>query len=114
MELVGRNVHRVYGLPPRHITRIVASQPAVHIIEPSVQLAVDVLGEHQLATMCSGRTGTRVNGRPVAARIAATMAGVDEIVGGSPTPRSPYGACGSPSSSRSTCMVGMSRMVGIR
>jgi hypothetical protein len=41
---------------------------------------------------CSGRTGTRVRAMPVACRIAATIAGVDEIVGGSPTPRRPYGA----------------------
>ena len=36
-----------------------------------------------------GRTGTRLMSRPVAARIAATIAGPDEIVGGSPTPFSP-------------------------
>ena len=64
--------------------------------------------------MSSGRTGTRASGAPVAARTAATIAGVDEIVGGSPTPLAPYGASGSPSSS--TCMRtgGMSRIVGIR
>ena len=45
-------------------------------------------------TMSSGRTGTRFSSRPVAARIAATMAGVLEIVGGSPTPFAPYGASG--------------------
>src|SRR6266702_6542071 len=59
-----------------------------------------------------GRTGTRLMSRPVAARIAATIAGPDEIVGGSPTPFSPYGERGSPSSSTSICTGGMSRMVG--
>ena len=44
---------------------------------------------HQVPVRCSGRTGTRVSARPVAARIAATIAGVDEMVGGSPTPRMP-------------------------
>jgi hypothetical protein len=39
--------------------------------------------------MSSGLTGTRRSGLPVAARTAATIAGVDEIVGGSPTPRRP-------------------------
>ena len=39
--------------------------------------------------MSSGRTGTRVSAAPVAARSAETIAGVEEIVGGSPTPRSP-------------------------
>ena len=39
--------------------------------------------------MCSGRTGTWFSGSPVAARMAATIAGPEEIVGGSPTPRSP-------------------------
>ena len=39
---------------------------------------------------------------PVAARTAATTAGVEEIVGGSPTPRRPYGASGSPSSRTSS------------
>jgi len=50
----------------------------------------------------------------VAARIAATTAGVEEIVGGSPTPRSPYGAWGSASSSTSTRIGGMSSTVGMR
>ncbi len=60
--------------------------------------------EHQRPprTMSSGRTGTRTSARPVASRTALTTAGVDEIVGGSPTPFAPYGASGSPSSS--TCM----------
>lgn len=39
--------------------------------------------------MCSGRIGTRRSGSPVASRTAATMAGVDESVGGSPAPRRP-------------------------
>jgi hypothetical protein len=63
---------------------------------------------------CSGRIGTRSSGNPVASRTAATIAGVAEIVGGSPTPRSPYGAAGSASSSTSTRIGGMSRIVGIR
>ena len=45
---------------------------------------------------------------------AATTAGVDEIVGGSPTPRRPYGESGSPSSRTSSFTGGMSRIVGIR
>jgi ribosomal protection tetracycline resistance protein len=40
-------------------------------------------------TTSSGRTGTRVNSRPVAARSAATTAAVDTTVGGSPTPLTP-------------------------
>lgn len=43
----------------------------------------------QVPVMCSGRTGTWFSASPVAARIAATMAGPEEIVGGSPTPRTP-------------------------
>ena len=39
--------------------------------------------------MSSGRTGTRASATPDAARTAATIAGVDEIVGGSPTPFAP-------------------------
>ena len=45
--------------------------------------------EGQVPVMCSGRIGTRRSGLPVAARIAAATAGPDEIVGGSPTPRTP-------------------------
>ena len=44
---------------------------------------------HQRPTMWSGRIGTRVSAAPVAARTAATTAGVEEMVGGSPTPRRP-------------------------
>jgi ribosomal protection tetracycline resistance protein len=39
--------------------------------------------------MSSGRTGTRVSSRPVAARSAETTAAVDTTVGGSPTPLAP-------------------------
>jgi hypothetical protein len=39
--------------------------------------------------MSWGLTGTRMIGRPVAARMAATIAGPDEMVGGSPTPLNP-------------------------
>src|SRR5918995_632560 len=46
----------------------------------------------------SGRTGTRVSALPVAARSAASTAAVEAIVGGSPTPLSPYGASGCASS----------------
>lgn len=40
-------------------------------------------------TMSSGRIGTREMSTPVASRTAAAMAGVDDIDGGSPTPRTP-------------------------
>jgi hypothetical protein len=39
--------------------------------------------------MSSGRTGIRFSGRPVACRMAATTAPVEEMVGGSPTPLAP-------------------------
>ena len=45
--------------------------------------------------MSWGRTGTRGSGRPVAARMAAATAAVDEIVRGSPMPFAPNGAPGS-------------------
>lgn len=63
---------------------------------------------------CSGRTGVLFNSKPVAFRMAARTAGVDDRVGASPTPRSPYGAWSSASSSTSTGMVGVSRIVGMR
>src|SRR5687767_8086786 len=65
-------------------------------------------------TMSSGRTGTRLSVRPVAARMAATIAGVLEIVGGSPTPFAPYGASGCGCSTMSHTTGGMSRIVGSR
>src|SRR5215207_9678513 len=40
-------------------------------------------------TIWSGLTGTRESFRPVASRKAATIAGVEAMVGGSPTPLSP-------------------------
>ena len=39
--------------------------------------------------MSSGRTGTRGSARPVAARIAPTIAAVEAIVGASAIPLSP-------------------------
>lgn len=64
--------------------------------------------------MSSGRTGTRVSSRPVAARSAETIAAVDTTVGGSPTPFTPYGASGSGSSISTDSTGGMSSVVGIR
>ena len=64
--------------------------------------------------MSSGRTGTRVRGLSDAARMAATIAAVEAIVGASAIPLRPYGdsACGSSRIFAST--GGMSRIVGIR
>ena len=65
--------------------------------------------------MSEGRTGTRVmrsarrlspSARRRASRIAATIAGVTEMHGGSPTPLAPSGACGSGSSTRVATTVG--------
>jgi hypothetical protein len=64
--------------------------------------------------MSVGRTGTRSICLPIASRIAATMAGVLEMVGGSPTPFAPSGAIGSGSSISVTITSGMSRNVGSR
>src|SRR5690606_40499793 len=65
-------------------------------------------------TRSCGRTGTRESGLPVASRMAATIAGVEESVGGSPAPRSPYGAAGSGFSRIVSGIGGTSRIVGIR
>jgi deferrochelatase/peroxidase EfeB len=70
--------------------------------------------------MSAGRTGTRVSRRSArsararASRMAATIAGVEEIVGGSPTPLAPNGAYGSGCSIRVATTGGMSRNVGRR
>ena len=64
--------------------------------------------------MSSGRTGTRLSSLPVAARIAATIAGVLDIVGGSPTPLAPYGASGCGCSMSTVTTGGISSVVGSR
>ena len=64
--------------------------------------------------MSSGRTGTRVSGRRVAARMAERIAAVETTVGGSPTPLTPYGASGSGTSTSSIATGGMSSVVGSR
>ena len=53
------------------------------------QLVVERARVHHGSAMSSGRTGTRVSGRPLAARSAATIAAVETTVGGSPTPLAP-------------------------
>ena len=68
---VGRDV------TARDIDQTATADSLEHAQRPSVK------------TMSSGLTGTRTSATPVAARTAATMAGVDEIVGGSPTPLAP-------------------------
>ena len=62
--------------------------------------------------MSCGRTGQRSIDFPTALRIAATIAGVTEIHGGSPTPLAPIGACGSGSSIIDAITVGASSAVG--
>src|SRR5205823_4793527 len=69
------------------------------------------------SAMSDGRTGTRGSSRPVAARMAATTAAPEEIVGASPTPLAPNGAprCSSGSSIRAaTRSSGRSSAVGMR
>src|SRR6266851_10339156 len=63
-------------------------------------------------TISSGRTGTRLSSLPVAALMAATIAGVLDIVGGSPTPFAPYGASGCGCSMSTVTTGGMSSVVG--
>ena len=72
---------------PAHRLRPVGVQRVVVVGE----LVVERARVHQPSAMSSGRTGTRVSGRPLAARSAATMAAVETTVGGSPTPFAPYG-----------------------
>ena len=64
--------------------------------------------------MSSGRTGARLSSRPVASRIAATIAAVETIVEDSPTPFTPYGVPGSGTSTTSEATAGASRIVGMR
>src|SRR5918995_2921399 len=52
-------------------------------------------GFFAIPTICSGFTGTRGRSPPVASLKAATIAGVEDIVGGSPAPFRPEGASGS-------------------
>src|SRR4029077_17520006 len=112
-DLVGR----------RRVPRTHRGDHAVSCKHPAA-LDLAIAGEHQSGadeersghepTMSCGRTGTRERLRPLAARMAARIAGPDEMVGGSPTPLSPYGAFGSPSSRMSIRTGGMSRVVGRR
>ncbi len=70
----------IAGLHPSHLQRIRNIPRTIASAPPD---------RSQVPVMCSGRTGTRCSGNPVASRIAATMAGPEEMVGGSPTPRRP-------------------------
>ncbi len=121
-EMLRRDVGRVHGLPAEAVARVRRGQLGVRHREQLVELIGDIgedisaerAGHERVPVISSGLTGTRARSRPVAARMAATIAGPEEIVGGSPTPRSPYGACGSGYSSTSIRIGGTSRMVGIR
>src|SRR6056297_1624938 len=87
-----------------------------HVSRSSVGVTPVDRGHRQ---MSDGRTGTRFNARGTpafakASRMAATIAGVEEMHGGSPTPLAPSGACGSGSSISVATTSGMSRKVGNR
>ena len=73
-----RNGRRSFGSPIR------SEAPAARTTPVTVAIA-------QIPMMSSGSTGTRVKSLPVAARIAATTAGVELIVGDSPIPFAPNG-----------------------
>ncbi len=71
---------------PAHRCRPVGVQGVVVRREVVVERA----RVHQVpSAMSSGRTGTRRNGRPLAALSAETIAAVETTVGGSPTPLAP-------------------------
>ena len=65
-----------------HVHPAVLDLPGAGVDQPRFQ-------EKAQRVRSCGRTGTRLTSRPVAARMAATIAGPDEIVGGSPTPFKP-------------------------
>ena len=105
-EPVGGQVRRVHRLPPGPRPRVARGQRPVGLRERPVRLGgqrVQELrsfpalsagrfaarGGHGVSVMCSGLIGIRDRSSPVAARIAAAIAGPEEIVGGSPTPRRP-------------------------
>ena len=88
---VSGDVGGVHGLAARAVAGVAAGQGAVGVGQQQVKLGRRGRGQagHQVPVRCSGRIGTRGSSRPVAARTAAATAGPDEIVGASPTPRSP-------------------------
>ncbi len=91
-RLVERAQRREGPLLPRRLGdpgRGLESEPDLLDERVAVQRTELGDGRHARPTMSSGRTGTRVSGRPQASRIAATIAGVDEIVGASAAPFSP-------------------------
>src|SRR5262249_31312027 len=121
-EFVRRDVCGVHRLAAQDRAAVAGFQFRVRDGEQPVKLEVDKFkgaglrgaSHWRVRVISSGLTGMLVRSSPVAARIAAAIAGPEEIVGGSPTPRRPYGACGSGYSSTSICIGGTSRMVGIR
>jgi hypothetical protein len=86
--------HRQRRQRPQRPSQVFPDRLAPHRRSPVPSLAlggwgVNRRGARHVPVRCSGRIGTRRSGRPVACRIAAAIAGPDEIVGGSPTPRTP-------------------------
>ena len=78
------------------------------------QAAGHRLSAYLLSATCSGLTGVRFRSKPVAWRMAATTAAVEDTVGGSPTPLAPKGPNELGSSMTSILMGGASRKVGSR
>src|ERR1700748_1525270 len=76
-----RNAHDL----PRWLTGLILQERAPGASLRTRRLTVGI----QVPVMCSGRTGTWCSDNPVASRMAAMMAGPEEMVGASPTPRTP-------------------------
>src|SRR5262249_55767349 len=96
-EVVGRNVGGVHWLAPMVLAWVTRRELRVRYGEQPVEVLSQArqrlpnMGAicHDVPVISSGLTGTRSRSSPVAARMAATIAGPEEIVGGSPTPRTP-------------------------
>src|SRR4029453_6923082 len=111
--LDGRRRELELGDAPRQLREVADQHHARHAWRLPYETLLRPLSLSALSTL-GGDIGSSVNRIPVAFSMALAMAPSGGTMGVSPTPRTPYGCLGLPTSTSTVSIIGTSEATGMR